>query len=70
MGHRIGDIQVADYTEYGEGRSGFIFEQFGYWGGSEPCWALPDWEERGADTLSGPFASREDAVRAMRDFRQ
>lgn len=62
---RIGDLQVADYAEYGEGRTGFIIEQFAYWNLSDPSWALPAWGERGEGMLCGPFATREDAERAL-----
>lgn len=62
---RIGDLQVTDFAEYGEGKAGFVIEQFAYWNCAEPCWAIPAWDERGAGSLEGPFATREEAELAL-----
>lgn len=66
MAHpRIGDIQVTDFAEYGEDKTGFVIEQFAYWNQSEPCWAVPAWDERGYGELCGPFATRPEAEQAL-----
>lgn len=61
---KIGSTQISDASLY-EGRTGFVIELFSYWNGSEPTWAIPDWEERGASELDGPFATRAEAERAI-----
>lgn len=59
---RLNDARVND-RDY-EGR--IVIEKFNYWNDSEPSWAVPDWEERGEGDLAGPFATRAEAIAALR----
>lgn len=56
-------IRIADYSEYGPERSGFVVEQFRESWAAGPGFALPDWEEMSLPWLAGPFAT-PDAARA------
>lgn len=63
---KLGSLQISDASVAGyDGRSGFVIELFSYWNGSEPTWAIPDWEERSMAELEGPFATRAEAESAL-----
>ena len=59
---RDGAIRVND-TEY----DGIVIELLANWTGREPTWAVPPWEEWSRPDLAGPFATRADAERAIRE---
>lgn len=57
----LGSVRVNSVEYDGQ----IVVEQFTYWQCPEPTWAVPAWDERGED-LDGPFASIDDAERAIR----
>lgn len=59
---KLNDIQVNS-TEY---ESGIVIEQYRYWQGAEPQWAVPAWDECGCPDLAGPFASVFEAEQAIK----
>jgi len=61
-------VKVADYAEYGEGRCGWIIETLhGFDAAGAPIYALPAWDEKGWDELSGPFPTKAAAEAALSD---
>lgn len=48
---KICDVRAND-TDY-DGR--IVVEQYLYWQGSDPYWAVPAWDECGCPDLCGPF---------------
>lgn len=66
---RIGSVRVAPASEYEEGSTQWVVEEFTYtqYRSEEPTWVVPAWEERGC-MLDDRYATKAEAESAMEEY--